>query len=141
MVMTKVFDKKTYIKSRELFLQKTQPYDVSIFLIKTEVFPWLFFDGITNSLDSSGKSLEDSLDISTLLHGDDSELIFFIDPDQEGLFIIVEDSSSLRPVPLHTSNSEVSVSGDKEEMIINKLLPKQRMEINSFSLPEKKPTM
>jgi len=34
----------------------------------------------------------------------------------------VEDTSALRPVSLHTSNSQVSVSGDKEEVIINELL-------------------
>merc|ERR1719150_3438560 len=63
-----------------------------------------------------------ALDISSLLHGDDSHLIFFIDPEREGLGIIVEDTTTFRPVTLHTSNSKVAVSTDKEEVVINKLL-------------------
>merc|ERR1712241_1100586 len=34
----------------------------------------------------------------------------------------LEDTSALRPVSLHTSNSKVSVSRDEEEVVINKLL-------------------
>jgi len=97
--------------------------NVTILGIETEVLSRLFFDRVTNSLDSSGQSLKDSLDISTLLHRNDSQLILFIDPDEESLGGVVEDTSALRPVSLHTSNSEVSVSRDEEEMIINKLLP------------------
>merc|ERR1712156_112929 len=79
--------------------------NVSIFSIQTEVFSRLLLDGVTDILDTSGQSLKDSLDISTLLHGDNSELILFVDPDQEGLGSIVEDTSALWPVSLHTSNS------------------------------------
>merc|ERR1712165_696817 len=96
--------------------------DVTVFGVETEVLSRLLFDGVTNSLDASGESLKDTLDISTLLHGNDSELIFFIDPDKESLGSIVEDASTLRPVSLHTSNSEVSVSRDKEEVVVDKLL-------------------
>jgi len=96
--------------------------DVTVFGVETEVLSRLLFDGVTNSLDASGESLKDTLDISTLLHGNDSELIFFIDPDEESLGSIVEDASALRPVSLHTSNSEVSVSRDKEEVVVDKLL-------------------
>merc|ERR1712142_1118177 len=31
------------------------------------------------------ETLEDSLDITTLLHGDDAEMVLLVDPDQEGL--------------------------------------------------------
>merc|ERR1712165_620078 len=96
--------------------------DVTVFGVETEVLSRLLFDRVTNSLDASGESLKDTLDISTLLHGNDSELIFFIDPDKESLGSIVEDASALRPVSLHASNSEVSVSRHKEEVVINKLL-------------------
>merc|ERR1712218_56099 len=70
----------------------------------------------------SGGQTGHTLDISTLLHGDNSELILFIDPDKEGLGSIVEDTSAFGPVSLHTSNSKVSVSRDEEEVVINKLL-------------------
>merc|ERR1711963_1030394 len=96
--------------------------DVTILPVQTEVLSRFLLDRVSDSLDTSCKSLKDSLDISTLLHGDDSELILFIDPDEEGLGIIVEDTSALRPVSLHTGNCKVSVSRDKEEVVINKLL-------------------
>merc|ERR1719382_859856 len=76
----------------------------------------------TNSLDTTSKTSKDTLDISALLHGDDSHLILLIDPEKEGLGSVVEDSTALWPVTLHTSNSEVTVSTDEEEVIINKLL-------------------
>merc|ERR1712227_998710 len=96
--------------------------DVTILGIQAEVLSRFFLDRVSNSLDTSGKSLKDTLDISTLLHGDDSQLILFIDPYKEGLSIIVEDTTTLRPVSLHTSNSKISISRDKQEVIINKLL-------------------
>jgi len=96
--------------------------NVSILGIKTEVLTRLLLDTVSNSLDAPSKSLKDTLDISSLLHGNNPELILLIDPDEEGLGIIMEDTSSLRPVTLHTSNSQVSVTRDKEEVVINKLL-------------------
>merc|ERR1719362_627273 len=96
--------------------------DVSILGIKTEVLSRLLFDTVSNCLDTSSKPLKDTLDISSLLHGNYSELILLIDPDKECLGIIMEDTSALRPVTLHTSNSQVSVTRNKEEVVINKLL-------------------
>merc|ERR1712178_640967 len=96
--------------------------DVSVLLGEGIVLARLSLNRLLDSLDSTGKSAEDSLDITSLLHGDDSGLIFLIDPQEEGLGIIVEDTSALWPVSLHTSNSQVSISRDKEEVIINKLL-------------------
>merc|ERR1719323_3070059 len=49
-------------------------------------------------------------------------LVLLVDPHKEGLGVIVEDSTTLGPVTLHTSNSQVTVSRDEEEMVINKLL-------------------
>jgi len=40
-----------------------------------------------------GESLKYFCKVTTVLHGDDSELIFFINPDKEGLLGVVEDSS------------------------------------------------
>ena len=45
-----------------------------------------------------GKSAEDSTNVSTRLHGDNSELVLFVNPDEEGLFIVMEDTSAIRPV-------------------------------------------
>merc|ERR1712012_1075629 len=49
-------------------------------------------------------------------------LVLLIDPEKEGLGVIVEDTTTLRPVTLHTSNSQVTISRDEEEMVINQLL-------------------
>jgi len=96
--------------------------DVSVLLGESKVLAGLSLDGVSDGLDATGETLEDALDVSALLHGDDSHLILLVDPDQEGLGIIVEDSTALRPVTLHTSNSQVSVSADEEEVVINELL-------------------
>merc|ERR1719370_1279039 len=52
----------------------------------------------------------------------DTELILLVDPDEESLFLVVEDATTLRPVTLHTSNGQVPVSRDKEEVVVNQLL-------------------
>ena len=62
------------------------------------------------------------LDIATLLHGDDSELILLVDPDKEGLGSVVEDTTALWPVTLHTSDLQVGVTRHEEEVIVNELL-------------------
>merc|ERR1712198_47467 len=69
--------------------------DVSVLLGEGIVLARLGLDGIANSLDSTGKTGEDSLDVSSLLHGDDTGLILLIDPHKEGLGVIVEDSTTL----------------------------------------------
>merc|ERR1719466_487637 len=96
--------------------------DVTEPLIEAEVLARLLLDRVLNSLDTLGKPGEDLLHISSLLHGDDAELILLVDPDEESLLLVVEDATSLRPVTLHTSNGQVPVSGDKEEVVVIKLL-------------------
>merc|ERR1711936_1349963 len=91
-------------------------------LIQAEVLARLLLDRVLNSLDTLGKPGEDLLHISTLLHGNDTELILLVDPDKEGLVPVVEDATSLRPVTLHAGNSQVPVSRHKQEMVVNKLL-------------------
>merc|ERR1719170_40237 len=96
--------------------------DVSVLLGAGVVLASLSLDGISDSLDAAGKTSEDTLDISSLLHGDDAGLVLLVDPHEEGLGVIVEDSTALGPVTLHTSNGQVSVSADEEEVVINELL-------------------
>merc|ERR1719431_520933 len=87
-----------------------------------EVLARFLLDRVSNHLDTVAKSFKDSLDITSIFHGDDAELIFLVDPDKEGLLVIVEDTTTLGPISLHTSNSQVSVSRHKEEVVINQLL-------------------
>ena len=54
--------------------------------------------------------LEDSTDVSSLLHGDDPELVFFVDPDKEGLLSIVEDSTSRGPVTVATTGLKETIT-------------------------------
>ena len=58
----------------------------------------------------TAESLEDLTDVSSLLHGDDSELILLVDPDKESLGIVVEDSSARWPVTVKSAGLEVFVS-------------------------------
>jgi hypothetical protein len=87
-----------------------------------EVLARLSLDGVTDGLDATGESLEDTLDISSLLHGDDSELILLIDPDKESLGSVVEDTTALGPVTLHTSDLQVWIARHEEEVVIDELL-------------------
>ena len=47
-----------------------------------------------NMLGGSAESLEDACDVGSWLHGDDSKLVLFVDPDEEGLGIVVENTSA-----------------------------------------------
>jgi len=96
--------------------------DVAVLLIQTEVLANLSLDAVADSLDASGETTEDSLDIATLLHGDDAELILLVDPDKEGLGIVVVDTAALGPVALHAGNSQVAITGNEEEVIVDQLL-------------------
>lgn len=58
----------------------------------------------------SAESVENFLNSSTLLHGDDSKLIFLIDPDQESLGVIMENTSTGWPVSVQVACFEESVS-------------------------------
>ena len=69
-----------------------------------------------------GQSFEYTLDITTLLHGDDSKLILLVDPDKECFGCVVEDTTALWPVTLHTSYLQVWISRHEEEVIIDQLL-------------------
>jgi len=54
-------------------------------------------------LDMSGslrESSKNSSNVSSWLHRDNSQLVFFIDPNEEGLVVVMEDTSSFGPVPV-----------------------------------------
>ena len=70
----------------------------------------------------SCKSSENCSDVGTLLHGDDPELVLFIDPDEEGLLVVVENTSALWPVSVETTRIKEAITLFKEEMIVNQLL-------------------
>ena len=59
---------------------------------------------------SSAESVEGLSDTSSLLHGDDSELILLIDPDEESLGIVMEDTSAGWPLSVAVASFKESVS-------------------------------
>ena len=63
-----------------------------------------------NLSSSSCKSREDSTYISTLLHRDNPELILFVDPDEEGLLVVMENSSASWPVSVETNCFEETIT-------------------------------
>jgi len=71
---------------------------------------------------SIGESLEYLKDVRSLLHGNDSKLILFVNPHKEGLGVVVEDTTRLWPVSLKTSGLKILVSTLEEEVVSNKLL-------------------
>ena len=77
---------------------------------------------ILNSLGCASEALEDSADISSHLHRNDAEFIFLIDPNEESLVRIVEDSTAFGPVSVQTASIKESISLLEEEVISNKLL-------------------
>jgi len=70
----------------------------------------------------SAKSVENFDDTGILLHGNDSELILLVDPDQEGFGVVMEDSSAGWPVSVEVAGSQESVSLLEEEMVVDELL-------------------
>ena len=58
----------------------------------------------------SAESVEDSLDVGTVLHRDDSKLILLVDPDDESLGVVVEDTSARRPVSVEVASLKESIT-------------------------------
>ena len=59
---------------------------ISVLGIQHEVLARFSLDRVLDCLDATSKSLKNSFDISTLLHGDNPQLILFIHPDlKEGI--------------------------------------------------------
>lgn len=52
----------------------------------------------------AAQAVEDGMQVGARLHGDDAELILLIDPNQEGLGVVVEDASALRPFAVQTAS-------------------------------------
>merc|ERR1719430_259979 len=97
--------------------------DVSVLGVKHELLPRLCLDGVPHSPDTPGKSIKHCPHIPSFLHGDNPQLVLLVDPVEEGLVHIVEDTPALRPVPLHPSNLQIRVTRHEQKMIIHQLLP------------------
>jgi len=76
---------------------------------------------LLNGGGGSAESVEDLFDTSSFLHGDDSKLIFFVDPDEERFGIIVEDTSTGWPVSVQVASFEESISFLEQEVVSDEL--------------------
>jgi hypothetical protein len=67
--------------------------------------------GLLLDLGGGGReSLEDLADVGAILHGDDTELVLLIDPDEESLGVVVEDATGLGPLTLQSAGFEILVA-------------------------------
>jgi len=72
---------------------------------------------LLNGGGSDGEALEHLANVGALLHGDDTELVLLIDPDEESLGIVVEDTTGLRPVTLEAAGLKILVATLEEEVV------------------------
>jgi len=80
---------------------------------------------LSNFADTSrsiGESLEHGANISTILHRNDAELVFFVDPAQESLGSVVENATTSRPVTVKAASLEETIAFFEQEMVFNQLL-------------------
>ena len=80
---------------------------------RSDVTEMVVMGKLADSLNCGGgsaESVEDFLNSSSLLHGNNSKLIFFVDPDEEGLGFVVEDTSTGWPVSVKIACDKESVS-------------------------------
>ena len=63
-----------------------------------------------NLASCNSESAKDSANVSTHLHGDNPELVLFVDPDEEALGSVVEDSSATGPVTVQSAGLQEAIS-------------------------------
>ena len=56
------------------------------------------------------------------MHRNDSQLILFVDPDEERLFLVVEDPAALRPVAIQSASFKEAITFLKQEMVGDQLV-------------------
>jgi len=96
--------------------------DVSEVLVPHELVAGLL-DGVLELVETIAPSGEYLVHVTVLLHGDDSDVVLFVDPDEEVLGSVVPDTSTRWPVTGHTGAGEKW--GDwlvEEEVVLDELL-------------------
>jgi len=81
--------------------------DVTEVLVVGELDDLLDFGGTT------GEAVENGVEVSTLLHSNNSKLILFVNPDKEGLVFVVEDTTTVGPVTVKVAWLEETISFPK----------------------------
>ena len=68
------------------------------------------------------ESGEDSSDISSILHGNNSELVLLIDPDEERFGSVVENASALGPLTVKSASLKEAVTLLEKEVVSDELV-------------------
>lgn len=76
-----------------------------------------FLQAFLNRADPVVKSLCNLHHISSVLHADDAQVVAFVDPQQESLVLVVEDTAAQRPVFVVARGSLHGISSAEEEMV------------------------
>ncbi len=62
---------------------------------------------------TTGEAVKNGVEVSTLLHSNNSKLILFVNPDKEGLVFVVEDTTTVWPVTVKVAGLEETISFPK----------------------------
>ena len=68
----------------------------------------LLLEDLLDLRSTLGETLNDAFDIVALLHGDNAHLVLLVDPDEQVLVVIVEDTTGIGPVTSHTTRQQKS---------------------------------
>merc|ERR1719481_466925 len=77
---------------------------------------------LLNLVGSLDQTPEDLSEVTSLLHGDDAEVIILVAPDEEGLVVVVEDTTSRGPVAAGVGSLEEAITFLEQEVIVDELL-------------------
>merc|ERR1711931_538413 len=95
---------------------------VSQMLVPHEAVVVLLED-LLNLQQAGAEASEHLLHVASLLHGDDTEMILLIHPDEEGLLVVVPDASAVGPVTGHSGAGQQGRHGlVKQEVVVDELV-------------------
>merc|ERR1711931_511874 len=95
---------------------------VSQMLVPHEAVVVLLED-LLNLQQAGAEASEHLLHVASLLHGDDTETILLIHPDEEGLLVVVPDASAVGPVTGHSGAGQQGRHGlVKQEVVVDQLI-------------------
>jgi len=77
-----------------------------------------FFDSVLEFVQTVAPSCESLFHVAVLLHGDDSNVVFLVDPDQKVFGSVVPDTSSRWPVSGHTGGDQKRGNWFVEEKVV-----------------------
>lgn len=66
---------------------------------------------------TAGEAVKDGVEIGAGLHGDDTELILFVNPDEESLVLVVEDTTTVGPVTVEAASLEEAITLPKKRLL------------------------